>query len=261
MQRKGLDDGETWVSITDLMTGMMAMFMLIALVYMFKKEKQDPLRTHRIMEENIFNALKEDFKAEEARKVITVDSSLTLRFIDSQVRMFAVGEHELQPGFKDLLDSVLPKFLKLVTRDTILERLAEIRVEGHANSDPDLDYYKRNERSYPDSLFKYNKKAKQDFLSYAYNLKLSQERARSVLRYIRSHPAYLSYNKKQRERLDFLFSATGMSFSRRLDKNGHLVHLTKKPEDKVRSVRVEFKIVTSRPEGLVDEISQLGGKP
>lgn len=256
MQRKGLDDGDTWVSITDLMTGMMAMFMLLALVYMFKKEQQDPLREHRIMEENIYNALKREFKEEEARQVITVDSSLTLRFIDRKVRMFKVGQHVMEPEFKSLLDTVLPKFIELVTRDSVIERLAEIRVEGHANSEKDHISEELNWDKYPDALFE-SPKIKKEFLSYEYNSRLSQRRAQSVFQFIRSHTSYRLLDKEKRDRLDFLFTATGMSYARRLDGDGEYVYITDKKEDKQRSLRVEFKIVTSRPDGLANDLQGL----
>lgn len=253
MQRKGLDDGDTWVSITDLMTGMMAMFMLMALVYMFKREQQDPLREHRIMEENIYNALKKEFKEEEVRRVITVDSSLTMRFIDQHVRMFDVGKATMKPDFKGLLDTVLPKFIELVTRDSVIERLSEIRVEGHASSDYDPNYEDNNRNKYPDSLFS-SQADKRRFLSYEYNSQLSQRRSQAVVQFIRSHRVYRSLGKDKRDRLDFLVTSTGMSYARRLDSNGGLSYLTGKSEDKQGSLRVEFKLVTSRPDGLVNEL-------
>lgn len=256
MQRKGLEDGDTWISTTDLMSGLMVMFLLIAMAFMKQLQEKDPLEAHRIMEANIFNELSQTFNRDIQEQVISVDSSLALRFIDGNIRMFDAGEKRLRPEFMQRLDSVLPKYLELVTRDTVLRSIAEIRVEGHANSDPNPEYCARHWTQYPDSLFP-DSVAKAIYLSYAFNSELSQGRAREVLDYIRSRPVYRRYPKSTRDRLDFLFTATGMSFARRLDSNGNLVYTSEGKEDLQRSLRVEFRIVTSRPEGLSDVLKQL----
>ncbi len=254
MQRKGLDDGDTWVSITDLMTGLMVMFLLIALAFMAQLqqkeallEHKDPLEAHRVMEENIYNVLQEEFEPEQAAGLVTLDSTLTLRLIDHNLKMFKRDEAVLQPSFRFALDQMLPRYLALIARDTVLPRIAEIRIEGHTDSDGNAVYNNKQGRYYSDDLFKGGKREKEAFLSYAYNLELSQRRARAVLAYIRTRPEYRNMDPKKRDRLDFLFSGVGMSYSRCLDKEGKYVFLSGKKEDKPASRRVEFKIVTSKP--------------
>lgn len=260
MQRRGLEDGDTWISTTDLMSGLMVMFLLIAMAFMKQLQEKDPLEAHRLMEENIFNELNQTFKTAIQQQVISVDSSLALRFIDGKVKMFDFGQQRLRTEFTQRLDSVLPKYLELITRDTVLRHIAEIRVEGHANSNPSPQYQRVHWPHYSDSLFA-DSAAKALYLSYAFNSELSQGRAREVLDYIRSHPAYRRYPASTRERLDFLFTATGMSFARRLDSEGNLVYTSKGKEDLQRSLRVEFRIVTSRPESLSGVLKELNSAP
>lgn len=245
MKGIGPDEGDTWVSITDLMTGLMATFLLIALTYMLQVD--NPLQAHRLIEQNIFNSLKDEFKQEEQENIVSVDSSLTLRFLEGKVTMFQPGKVAMEPGFQAMLDSVLPKFLNLITRDTVLPHIAEIRIEGHASSTPSGAYTSRH---WYNGGLPADTADRSAYLSYAFNLELSQSRAREVLAFVRLDPAYQHLRMKDRERLDFLFSATGMSFARRLDDNGDLAYITGNPEDKAKSLRVEFKIITSRPGGL-----------
>lgn len=259
MQGKGLDDGDTWVSITDLMTGLMATFLLIALAFMLQLQQKDPLEAHRLIEQNIFNALKTEFQQEEAAQMITVDSSLTMRFIDGKVKMFTQGQKSLEPEFKLMLNTTLPKYLELITRDTVLKHIAEVRIEGHANSDQNADYTALHWNDA--SVAHLDAAERKQYLSYAFNSELSQSRSREVLAYVRTHQSYLGLPPEKRERLDFLLSATGMSFARRLDDSGELAYITEKPENKATSLRVEFKIVTSRPGGLDDTLEDKASRP
>lgn len=251
MQYQDLDGGDPWGSITDLMTGLMAIFLLVALAYMLQLQKNDPIEQHRLIEESIYDALLLEFKQEQEAHILTLDSSLTLRFTEGKVTMFQPGQYLMEPPFRAMLDTILPRFLQLVTRDTLLPHISEIRIEGHANSARNIGYIKDHWKDSAVAIIADS--AERDLhLNYEYNLKLSQGRAREVLSYVRIHPSYITLGDKERERLNFLLSATGMSFSRRLDKDAHFAYITGRPENWLRSIRVEFKIVTSRPGALVD---------
>ena len=140
----------------------------------------------------------------------------------------------MTPEFENILNNFTPKYLKIITSSDYLDNISEIRIEGHTDTIPPRKSFRRE--------------------SYDYNLELSSNRARSVLNYIRSHESYLSYPDSIKTRLDFLFTANGLSYSRVLNNAKEVSYLSNnKSVNNDLSRRVEFKIVTSNDK-LVESI-------
>lgn len=212
-----------WISYADMMTFLMLIFLFISISFIKSvrdKQKKDEKIVKEFQETQVqlLKELQSLFKKEFASdsSIFRLDSAnLSIRFVNEDV-LFDYNQSELKPRFKEILNDFIPKFFNIILKQEYHDKIAEIRIEGHTDSKGD----------------------------YLYNLKLSQERARSVLTYVRNN-FYEKYNDNQKKILDFWITANGYSYGRTLDKNNHLTYLSKLTPDDEKSRRVEFRIVTS----------------
>lgn len=180
-----LETEEHWVSISDLMAGLMVIFLFISISYMLdvKRETDDVnRRTEEIRKsKDEYNAVRANL-AEDLRKEFEGSpeqknqfrtkwkgyldiKALSIRFNQP----FAIGKSDLPSDFKDLLDSFFPRYIAILTKDEYREKIEEIRIEGHTSSE-----WNENERYVE---IKGNE-------AYIKNMVLSQNRARDVLHYV-----------------------------------------------------------------------------
>lgn len=218
-----------WISFSDIMTGLMIIFMFIAINYIIQ------VIEYKFVEQDIYNALQVNLKEELDQETIELspDGTVRFNFKKKNQELFTSGRSKMTKEFKKRLNIFTPKYLKIITANNYINNISEIRIEGHTDTDPPKDKRRDN---------------------YDYNLELSSNRARSVLNYIRNHKSYKEYPDSIKKRLDFLFTSNGLSFSRALNKNKDIVYLSSdKKVNNELSRRVEFKIVTSNKD-LVEEI-------
>lgn len=95
---------------------------------------------------------------------------------------------------------------------------------------------------------------------YIANVILSQRRALSVLRYFRSMPCYARYSAEDKALLEYWFTANGLSYGKALDKDGGNAFLSRKPIDKDKSRRVEFRIITDSEKLLENFVGRNGNE-
>lgn len=126
----GGESSENWMSVSDLMAGLMMVFMLIVVVYVKQifeglGETKDRIRT----------ALEEEFKDDKERwQMGDIDpDTLTIKFLSPEIG-FAKSSDEISPKFKEILDDFFPRYIKLL-HDNFKEDIEEVRVEGHASSE------------------------------------------------------------------------------------------------------------------------------
>ncbi len=229
-----------WLSIADMMTALMIIFMFISINFIIQ------VIEHTFIEEDIYNKLQEVFAEDLENQSIRLGPDGAIRFsIDSQEELFRDGEPTPTPYFKVLLDEFLPKYWALIESDSsYFDYIREIRIEGHAD---------------PRRYFKPTDIVRTDEVSYLNNLELSQFRAKNVLKYLREQPLYLNADENEKARMDFLFTAIGFSHSRTLNDEGNYVYLdSNKTTNNQMSRRVEFRIVTSN-EKLARKLLQIDG--
>jgi outer membrane protein OmpA-like peptidoglycan-associated protein len=224
MPQKRLDSpGEAaeethWIPLSDLMTGLMVMFLLIAVTYMMRVEADsDQVKQVAIAYNEIKDALFEDLRSEfkddlPKWKAELIKDDLSIRFTEPEV-LFAAGSSELKPEFRDILSNFFPRYVRILTSAKYQGSITEVRIEGHTSSDwtsvttPEDAYFR--------------------------NMELSQARTRSALAYALSLPQV----GDQRDWLRRYLTANGLSSSRPVfDASG--------AEDAARSRRVEFRIRT-----------------
>jgi outer membrane protein OmpA-like peptidoglycan-associated protein len=229
-----------WIPLSDLMTGLMMMFLVIAILFMVKVEreaKQAELQARQIKEQaetiksiaalygdvrakiyaEMYRAFKDDLPVWKA----SLTPDLAIRFEEPSVQ-FDIGQTALKPEFSRVLANFFPRYARILNSPQFRDEVEEVRIEGHTSS------LWKNLAAEP---------------AYYENMRLSQDRARTVLQYIFGLA-------EARDQLGWLVprvTANGLSSSRRL--------LTGDREDYVGSQRVEFRVRT-RAEDKLAQISK-----
>ncbi len=217
------------MSVSDLMTGLMIIFLFVAVAYMIKvQDSQSVLDDYVETKQKLHERLVNEFKGDTARWKMVVGKDLSMKFKEPEV-LFAQGSGEIKPKFMEILNEFIPKYLHILLTDSLRDRIQEIRIEGHTD---DL------------RMVKYGKDP------YLSNVLLSQERAYNVLKYIREMPSFENYTPEQKKLLDFWFTANGLSYGKALDTHEGFAALSGDSIDKAKSRRVEFRIVTTGEEVL-----------
>lgn len=232
-----------WMSVSDLMTGLMIIFLFITIAYMKKVDSNiSVLKEFVENKQNLHDKLVEQFKSEIEDSIIIIGGDLSMRFQNAQT-LFDDGSWELKPQFKEQLAEILPKYLNIILTDSMKSKIREIRIEGHTNdiAYPSID---------PDP--------------YMANLILSQRRALSVMYFLKNLPEYQAYSAENKRLLEYWFTANGLSYGHALDHNNGYALTTGNKIDREKSRRVEFRIITSGEEvfeHFIENTSTQADKP
>lgn len=217
--RSPREDQGDWLSVSDLMAGLMVIFLFIAIVYMQSVQKendrtQEIANTWQSREQAICQKLRDEFDKdlEEWEAQIGDDSrcSLVVRFKSPDV-LFETGSATLRPRFKGILEDFFPRYVKVLA--PFKDSIEEVRIEGHTSSI-------------------WNNITSQEE-AYFLNMELSQERTREVLRYSLEHTGVA----EERPWLQPRLTANGLSSS-------HLIRDQDGNENREKSRRVDFRILT-----------------
>jgi outer membrane protein OmpA-like peptidoglycan-associated protein len=203
------------LSTGDLMAGLLFIFILLlmgALLQVQEKAEQDEEIVQRYdrIKTQLYIDLQEEFKEDLKVWRASIDSSLCIRFQEPSM-LFDKDSVNLKPLFKNILDDFFPRYIKLLSRPEYRDNIVEIRIEGHTDSDG----------------------------GYFHNMKLSQDRTRSVLEYC--------FGLMPTEQIDWakgVITANGLSSSQPILRQG--------VEDKQLSRRVEFRVRTNAEKQLED---------
>jgi len=227
------DREDHWIPLSDLMAALMMVFLLIAITYMLKAEaKTNQIKEVALVYEELKQELYEDLYAEFREdlpkwKAKLDRESLTITFGEPDV-LFESGKAELQPRFREILADFFPRFANILNSPKYRDGIEEVRIEGHTSSS-------------------WETTASEDD-SYFLNMRLSQARTSSALRYVLTLP-------EVRENVAWLrqhVTANGMSFSR-------LILTPDGQEDVAASRRVEFRVKTNAEE-RISQIVEVSGE-
>ena len=211
------DSEEHWIAVSDLMAGLMILFLLISVMYLVIVEQKNEeiervVVLYEDLREELYADLMDEFESDLPRWGAQLDTDLRLRFTDTDL-LFELGESSLQPGFAAILADFFPRYLAILSSDQYREEILEVRIEGHTSSAWSL--------------------AADSDEAYMRNMALSQERTRSALGYILELESVAYEKNWLRDKL----TANGLSSSQ-------LISLADGSEDADRSRRVEFVVVT-----------------
>ncbi len=232
------NEESNWMSVSDMMTGLMVIFMFVAIAFMIdvnkKKAQRDLIfEEFKATEEELYSELEKEFKDDLKKWNVVLDKDLSIKFVNPDI-LFATGDHRLSDKFKEILKDFLPRYFKMILKDEYKGRISEIRIEGHTDTKSSYNFDKD---------------------SYLSNMILSQRRAVAVLRFFKkSFPQYYKNNEKE---LSYLVTANGLSYGRTLDEDKKLTYETGKKENKKYSRRVEFRIVTNSKKVVKEAIEQI----
>ncbi len=181
------DTEEHWVSISDVMAGLMVIFLFIAISYMVNANRhranaeresnriqglqmkiKDLLGAYKNLQAQLSDDLQEEFEGSPTKKrqfrtewrgYLDIET-LSIRF----KKPFKQGEATVPNAFKSVLRDFFPRYVAILTKDDYRNEISEIRIEGHTSS----EWFVKvtgNE-------------------AYINNMELSQDRARNVLHYV-----------------------------------------------------------------------------
>ena len=227
---------EHWVSISDVMAGLMVIFLFIAISYMVNaNQKTERITELKVKVENLLDAyrnlqrtLSEDLQREFENDLVRWTGYLDMETLSIRFKKpFTQGDATVPREFKNVLLNFFPRYVAILTKPEYRNDITEIRIEGHTSS----EWHDRIgiDRAY------YN------------NMKLSQDRSRNVLEYVLEmiHPQ-VTENK---EWIKKYLTANGLSSSK-------LIFNPDGSQNQEESRRVEFRVVT-KSEKLINEIQQL----
>lgn len=219
-----------WVAVSDLMAGLMMVFMLISIVFMINVEtERNKIRDIAILYDTLRTQLYDDllheFEADMTIWGAELDRDLAFRFNNSDV-LFDQGVAQIKPEFRDILSDFFPRYLRIITQEKYRDDILEIRIEGHTSSGwfgaADADD------------------------AYIRNMNLSQQRTRSTLAFLLG----LDSVNVDKAWLKSHLTANGLSSAKVvLDEQGN--------EREDLSRRVEFRVRTdadSRIATILEEV-------
>ncbi|MDN3683195.1 OmpA family protein [Vibrio tapetis subsp. quintayensis] len=208
------ENGEHWLSISDLMAGLMMVFLFIAIVFMLKTQEEsqkikDVAVAYQENQVAIYDALVDEFKDDIEEWGAEIDrETLSFNFKSPDV-LFANNQTTLKPAYKKILNQFFPRYIEVLK--PFRNSIDEVRIEGHTSSSGLRGSTKEQ--------------------AYFYNMKLSQGRTRSVLQY-----GY-SLMPKESSWITSRVAAVGFSSSRLIKVDGI--------EDPDKSRRVSFRAITN----------------
>jgi outer membrane protein OmpA-like peptidoglycan-associated protein len=226
----GKSDGdEQWISVSDLMAGLMMVFLFIAVIYAKDADSRAKNVTEIVTEWQdseleIYKALEREFKDDLPKWNAEIDrDSLTIRFLSPEI-LFKAGKADLTDDFKSVLEDFIPRYVVLLISrfDT---KIDEVRIEGHTSSEWS--------------------QTSTDTDAFINNMKLSQARTRTVLEHSLGLEKVRDFSPWMIKKI----GAHGLSSARLIQTNG--------VEDKKRSRRVEFTIKTKTKEAMFNILERI----
>lgn len=221
----------SWISLSDLMTGLMLVFLIIVVI--MQENIYSTLVRYENTKQQIYEALNNKFAIEQKNQKLTISQDLVVRFLDTEP-LFEKDKAILSQRYKDVLDEFIPKYIEIMLDKKFINHIQEVRIGGHTA--------KRSaaHREYIDLV------------------NLSQNRARAILQYLVSSESFRKLSDDERKDLRFKLMAIGFGDGRMVDVNGKFVQVSGgQPSGKSR--RVEFRIMTDAERRLESALKQLKG--
>ena len=228
-----LNKGSEWISISDMMAGVMMIFLLIAVVYMvviskaekrlatqnaelleLNKQMSDIAKTYKNLQAELYGDLVAEFSGDLEKWNAEIDEDNTVRFREPEI-LFDQGKKEVKLRFKQILDDFFPRYVNILTQPKYKGDIEEIRIEGHTSTEW------QNAKSLEDR--------------YLGNAELSQARALEVLKYCFNNTQI----KADKQWLIGVLRANGLSFAKPLES----VELSR---------RVEFRAITKSNQKILE---------
>lgn len=208
-----------WMSISDMMSGLMLIFMFIAISYMIQiQSDKDKMKEIAITYNKDKKELNKDLHFEFSKDLKRWEAEITndnIIVFNSPTVLFRSGKSRIKKDFKYILNDFFPRYIKVLSSKKYKNEIDEIRIEGHTSNGWNGTTLKED--------------------IYLKNMELSQARANNVLSYCYTIDA--PFIKDNRKWLEQHFRANGMAFAKLkyIDENQTI-------PDIIKSRRVEFNV-------------------
>lgn len=192
-----------WITISDMMSGIMMIFMMVSIAFMVTIEEdkkqltlqhdkmRDLAANYTNLQHELYKDLMQEFGKDLKKWDAFIDKDTTIRFQKQDI-LFDVGQKRVKERFQKILTDFFPRYIKILYSDKYRDFIEDIRIEGHTSKD--WEGTQSLERR------------------YLGNAELSQERSFEVLKYCFSLPSIAD----RREWLIKLLRANGVSFAKPL---------------------------------------------
>lgn len=230
-RRTNKEDAEHWIGISDMMSGLMMLFLFMAVAYMYymqveRENIKEIAVAYKDTQVAIYEDLMEEFEGDLERWNAKIERNTLEVTFNNPDALFSTGSPELSSQFKIILSEFFPRYVAVLTH--YRNAIEEIRIEGHTSSDWGTLHGEQ---------------------AYIPNMELSQNRTRSVLENVLS----LLTTGADKEWVRSNFAAVGYSSSRRI------LDSTMQTEDATLSRRVNFRVITNSELQIRNIIESLDG--
>jgi outer membrane protein OmpA-like peptidoglycan-associated protein len=210
------DENPFSLSIGDLMAALLLIFVLLLIGTMLKLQKEFDSKSnvaerYKELQIELYQDLHSEFQDSLVTWHAEIDSTLTFRFKEPDV-LFDAGSDQVKTVFANILNDFFPRYINVLRSEKYIDHIEEIRIEGHT------------------SIEGSNVMNEND--AYFYNMKLSQDRTRTVLKYC--------LNRLGKDVFDWTkdrATANGLSSVKPISTNGT-------DKGKRQNRRVEFRVKT-----------------
>jgi len=230
-QSSGNEDAEHWIGISDMMSGLMMVFLFMAVAYMYyvqveRENIKEIAVAYKDTQVAIYNDLVKEFEKDLPRWNAAIERDTLEVTFNNPDALFRSGSPELNPQFNAMLADFFPRYVAVLSR--YRKAIEEIRIEGHTSSDWGSLHGEQ---------------------AYFPNMALSQDRTRTVLQHVLS----LLEAGDDREWVRSSFAAVGYSSSRRV------IDSDTQQENSASSRRVNFRVITNSELQIRNIIEKLDG--
>ena len=107
-----------WISFSDIMTGLMVIFMFIAISYIVEVQKKQQERDiifeeFKATKEQLYAELEKEFKDDFEDWEVELDKDLSIKFTNPDV-LFQSGKSDIRPKFANILNEFLPRYFDIL---------------------------------------------------------------------------------------------------------------------------------------------------
>ena len=219
------------LSVGDLMAALLLIFVLLvsATLLLVKENEERTIELaaeYEALQDSLYHDLRTEFEDDLVRWSATIDRrTLSIRFQEPDV-LFAKGQARVRVRFQRILSDFFPRYIRILRRAKYRQAIREIRIEGHTSSEWSTNVSEEE--------------------AYFNNMRLSQNRTRSVLRYVLGTLRQDTLQSWTRP----LITANGLSSSQPIYTKSGVENLQS-------SRRVEFRVRTNAESQLKRILDQL----
>ena len=112
-----------WLSVSDLMTGLMVIFLFVAIAYISRVQKNQSVLTDYVETKNKMHAkLVKEFAGDTLKWEMAIGKDLTMKFKNPTV-LFASGSYQLTQDFENILNQFLPRYFNILLNDSLSNKI------------------------------------------------------------------------------------------------------------------------------------------